>query len=92
MPEITEYTITDRDELEAEFETIRKQGYATNEEEHTKSPRAIATPVTNSDSEVIGAISIADATYRMKGDRSEEKLPELLLEAINEVELDIVYS
>lgn len=92
LPEITEHTITDRDELEAEFETIREQGYATNREEHIKGLRAIAAPVKNPEGEVLGAISIADAAHRMKGERFENELPELLLGVTNEVELDIAYS
>lgn len=88
----TQNTITDKEELFEEFETIRERGYAINREEHIKGLSAIAAPVRTPSEEVLGAISIADAVHRMRGQWFEDELPELLLGVVNEIELDVAYS
>ncbi|MFB6121909.1 MAG: IclR family transcriptional regulator [Haloferacaceae archaeon] len=90
--QFTENTITDRQELYEEFAEIRERGYAVNREEHIEGLRAIAAPVTTPDGDVLGAVSVADAAHRMKGEWFEEELPELLLGVVNEIELDVAYS
>ena len=88
----TENTITDRDELYDEFETIRERGYAINREENIKGLRAVAAPVRTPEDEVLGAVSVADAAHRMKGEWFENDLPELLLGIVNEIELNVAYA
>lgn len=92
LKEFTENTITDRDALFEELETIRARGYAFNHEEHIQGLRAVAAPVHGPDGEVLGSVSIAGAARRMQGEQFEEELPELLLGVVNEVELDLAYS
>lgn len=88
----TQNTVTDREELFEQFETIRGRGYAVNREEHIKGLSAIAAPVTTPDDEVLGAISVADAAHRMQGQWFEDELPKLLLGIVNEIELNVAYS
>ena len=88
----TENTVTDRDELYEQFETVRERGYAINREEHIEGLRAVAAPVRTPEGEVLGAVSVADAAHRMKGEWFEEELPELLLGIVNEIELNVAYS
>jgi DNA-binding IclR family transcriptional regulator len=92
LPRYTENTITERDALYEELAEIRDRGYAINNQEHIKGLRAIAAPITTPDGEVVGAVSVADAAHRMKGDRFDSELPELLLGVVNEIELDVAYS
>ncbi|MFB6070148.1 MAG: IclR family transcriptional regulator [Halanaeroarchaeum sp.] len=85
-------TITDREELFANLDEIRERGYAYNLEEHLTGVNAIGTPVTKQSGTVVGAISVSGPATRMKGASIEEDLPNLLMEATNELELNITYS
>lgn len=58
MPKVTEKTVTDRDELKAELEEIRKRGYAIDNEERVEGMRCIAAPVVGPNGDVLGAISV----------------------------------
>lgn len=89
---LTESTITDPDELRNELEAIQERGYSFNMEENLDSLRAVGVPVLGADEEVIGALSVSGPSHRMKGERFEEELPDLLLGAANELQLNIAYS
>ncbi|QIO25175.1 IclR family transcriptional regulator (plasmid) [Haloarcula sp. JP-L23] len=89
---ITENTITDVDELLAALEEVRERGYATNCSENTKGLRAIGAPVELPNGELLGAISVAGPTNRLKGERFTRELPDLVLGIVNELELNIAYS
>lgn len=85
-------TITDPDELRAELETIREQGYALNLQESTVGVHAVGAPVLCEDEGVVGAISVAGPASRLGTDRMEGKLLELLLGTTNELELHIAHG
>lgn len=89
---LTAETITDSDELRDELKTIRERGYSFNREENLDSLRAVGVPVLGEEDEVIGALSVSGPSHRMKGERLEEELPDLLLGAANELQLNIAYS
>jgi DNA-binding IclR family transcriptional regulator len=91
LSEITEYTITDPEELWAELEETRDRGYAYNKQENIEGLLAIGAPVTRPGGEVLGALSISGPTHRMKG-KVDNELAELLLGATNELELNINYA
>lgn len=91
LPRRTENTITDIDTLFEEVERIREQGYALNEEESVKGLRAVAAPIRHPSGEVESAISISGPKNRMKGDWFREELPDLVLGAANEVEINLEY-
>lgn len=88
----TDQTKTSREKLERELEAIRERGYAYNDEEYYEGIKAVGAPITTPDGRTIGALSVSGPTQRMKGDRYEEELPELLLGAANEIEVNITYS
>ena len=92
LKKFTENTITERDGLFEELETIQARGYAFNHEEHIPGLRAVAAPVHDPEGDVLGSMSIAGAARRMQGEQFKEDLPELLLGIVNEVELDLAYS
>jgi IclR family transcriptional regulator, acetate operon repressor len=73
LVQATHRTITDRDQLRAELELVRERGWALNDEERNPGVRAIAAPVLQPGSGVIGAIAIQGPTVRLPDDR----LPEL---------------
>lgn len=92
LPELSENTITDRDEFMTELESIAARGYAFNREESVAGLRAVGAPVRTSSGEVVGAFSVSGPTHRMKADWFEQEIPDLLLGVANELELNIEYQ
>lgn len=88
LPKMTENTITHRATLLDELEAIRDRGIAVDDEEILQGLRCIATPLHGNDGELFGAISVSGPTSRMKGDRFEEELPELLHGTANVVQIN----
>lgn len=84
----TDHTITDLNELFAELEQIQQQGYAVNDEESKMGLRAIGGAITHND-EVLGAISVPGPKHRLTDSVFENEFPEYVLEAINEIELNV---
>jgi len=85
-------TITDVDALRENLAAIRERGYALNREESTAGVHAIGAPVMEHGDHVVGAISLSGPATRLKSDRLEEELPDLVLAAANELELHIEHS
>lgn len=92
LPRITEQTITDREELFADLETIRERKYAIDEGERVNGLCCIAAPITNNDDRSIGAISVACPVHRISDERFYEELPSDVLGAANVIELEYNYS
>lgn len=91
LPERTENTIVDRAELVEELERIREQGFAVNDCEQIDGVRAVGVPI-RVDGEVLGAVSVTAAKRRFRGERFEEEIPNVLLGAANEIEIQMAYS
>lgn len=92
LDEMTDYTVTDKEELGSELQEIRERGYSINVQENLEGLRAIGMPVKDGDNKVIGAISVSGPLHRMSGEWFEEELPQLLMSAVNELELNITYA
>lgn len=92
LPEQTENTITDEDELFETLDEIRDRGISYNHEERILGLRAVGAPIFDKDDNVIGSISISGVRNRMDGKRYEEELPSLLAETVDEIQLDIQYN
>ncbi|WP_332900161.1 MULTISPECIES: IclR family transcriptional regulator [unclassified Haladaptatus] len=92
LPQLTEDTVVTKSELLAELETVRETGVAYNREGNVKGLRSVGTPVFGPEGTVVGALSVSGPTHRMKGDRYEREIPDLLLGAANELELKLKYS
>ena len=91
FPAHTENTITDRDEFYEELERVRDRGVAFNREEHIHGLNGTAVPV-KQEGEVLGALAVAGPSHRLNGEHLEADVPERLLAAANELELNITYS
>ncbi|MBX0323205.1 IclR family transcriptional regulator [Halomicroarcula sp. F13] len=92
LPERTENTITDPDELKAELDAIRDRGYAYDREERLPGLRCVAAPVVSEDGRVVAALSVSGPTTRIKGDLFHEEIPELLRSSANVIEINMAYS
>jgi DNA-binding IclR family transcriptional regulator len=88
---MTEHTITDRDALAAELDTVREQGFATDDEERLVGLRTVAVPVVDRDGTVHGAVTVYGPKHRVPDDRFEGELPRRLKETANVVEMNLNY-
>ncbi|AGB37073.1 IclR family transcriptional regulator [Natronococcus occultus] len=91
LPQETDQTITDTDELFDELEATRERGYSINKQESISGLWAIAVPVV-ANGEVVGAFSVSGPRHRMEKDWFQEELPNTLLGTANELEIKIEYS
>ncbi|WP_416841303.1 IclR family transcriptional regulator [Haloferax sp. DFSO52] len=90
--QLTNKTITDPDLLRAELAEIRERGYSFNHQETLCGTHAVGVAVTDSDGRPIGGLSVTGPSHRLKGELFESDLPDLLLGAANELELNIAFS
>ncbi|SDQ21562.1 IclR family transcriptional regulator [Natronobacterium texcoconense] len=91
LPGQTAETITDRAALFDRLESIRDRGYAFNREESVVGVHAVGAPITDEDGASIGALSIAGPANRLRGDLMADELPDLLLGATNEIEINLAH-
>jgi len=72
LPQVTDHTIVNSQQLRIEVAKVRKQGYALDNEEAERGGRCIAAPIVNENDEVIAAISITGPTSRILLERVDE--------------------
>ena len=87
---VTDRTITSRERLEGELAEIRERGVSFNDRESHDRIRATGAPIVLEDT-VHGAISVAGPAKRLTGDYFRSEIPDLLLGAVNEIELKLTY-
>ncbi|MDG5761662.1 IclR family transcriptional regulator [Natronococcus sp. A-GB1] len=92
LPGYTDQTITNREELFDQLETIRERGYAFDDEEKIEGLRCVAAPVKASKDEVLGAVSISGPSSRMTGERYREELPDKVTRSANVIEINTKFS
>lgn len=93
LPKATENTITDREKLYSELNTVQDRGYAYCNQERVEGLQCVAAPIiSRADGHVLGAISIAGPTTRMTNERIEEEIVEKLLQAANVIEINVKYK
>lgn len=92
LPEMTEYTITDREPLFEDLDTIAEQGWAVDREERLKGLCCVATAITDPDDTPLGAISVSGPRSRLKDGKLVDELPELILNIKNVIELNVAYE
>jgi DNA-binding IclR family transcriptional regulator len=73
LPRMTAHTITDARTLERQLATVRKLGYAIDDEEMDEGLTCIAAPVRDHTSHVMAAVSIAGPTSRLSPDVRAER-------------------
>ncbi|WP_191906266.1 MULTISPECIES: IclR family transcriptional regulator [unclassified Haloarcula] len=91
LPALTEHTITDREELFEELETVRERGYAYNWEEHVEGYCGVGVPV-RLEREVLGALALGGPVERVRNEQSRERLTQRVRETVNEMELELKFD
>ena len=92
LPKLTEKTISDVDQLIDELDEIREKGYAINRGETTEGLRSVGVPVRGADGGTLGAFAIIGPSTRIRGERLERELVDLLRTAVSEFELNLTYA
>jgi DNA-binding IclR family transcriptional regulator len=92
LPALTENTITDREELERELESVREQGVAYNREEEIEGIRAVSAPVDDPSIEGVGSLSANGPAHRLADESVGDDLAETLQALANEFRLDLKLS
>lgn len=87
LPERTENTITVREELFDELESIREQGYSIEDEERRTGMRSIGVPILSEDGAVLGSISLTGPKSKFGDDRIESELVGEIENAVNVIEI-----
>lgn len=88
LEQVTPHTITDKEELLAQLEAVREQGYAVNLGENTRGLAGIGSPVIVND-ELLGAVSVAPPVQWMKSEEERSVIADKLLRKVNELELEL---
>lgn len=83
----TPHTITDEQVLLDELETIRKCGFAVNDEEEIEGFRAVAAPVCVDNGNILGSISVSAPKAYFDAERFETTIPKLVTRAANVIEV-----
>jgi DNA-binding IclR family transcriptional regulator len=92
LERFTEETVTDRERLTDELETIRDEGVAFNYGEYIEGMHTVSVPVFDDNDRIAGALGVSGPAHRLKGDRLHEEIPDLLLGTANELEINISYQ
>jgi len=87
----TANTISDREELAAELDAVREQGYALNLGEDLEGIHAIAVPLLYED-EIQGSIAVAGPAHRVSEERCKTEILDALIASTNDVELNLAYA
>lgn len=83
----TDQSITRESELMAELEEISQRGFAFNYGENNEVARGVGVAITCPSEEILGGLSIMGPPHRMKGERFEEDIPELICGTVQEFEV-----
>ncbi|WP_254538242.1 IclR family transcriptional regulator [Halomarina litorea] len=89
QPRFTENTIVDRGRLCEELRTMREEGVFYSNEEYARGVASVGVPVLGESGEIQGAITVFGTAMRLSGDRSGSDLPNQLLGAANQIEVNM---
>jgi len=89
LPKRTETSITDREALDAELETVRDQGFAIDDGEFLRGLRCVAAPVTYEGSEqVVGSIGVTLPVSQNSLDELEDEIAPQVQAKANLIEIE----
>lgn len=92
MARTTENTIRSREELFDEFEQIRERGVAFDLEERVIGVQCVAAPLQTKDGRILGAISVAGPSSRMKLEEGADDLVDLVANAADVISINATYD
>ncbi|WP_290815067.1 IclR family transcriptional regulator [Halovivax sp.] len=88
LPEATGRTVTDREALLDELETVRERGYSVEDEERREGIKAIGVPIRTAETDGdVAAVSISGPKSRIDRDFEEPNLVDTIQSSVNVIEL-----
>lgn len=87
-----EHPFSDKHELRDRLETIRTEGIAFNHELYVKGVTAVGAPIIDNTGKIYGALSISGPANRLKTNRLETEVNDLLLGVTNEIGVNLTYQ
>ncbi|MBO8170451.1 MAG: IclR family transcriptional regulator [Bacillaceae bacterium] len=91
LPRHTESTITDREQLMAELDQVKQQGFALDLEENEPGITCIGAPIFDHQGRVVAAVSVSGASMRMTEDNMD-KIREKLLDIAGKISSRLGYK
>jgi DNA-binding IclR family transcriptional regulator len=88
----TPNTITTRNELAEDLETIRERGHAVNDEEELLGIVAVGSPICDRDGSVLGSLAVSTPKIRMEQNEFRDELVDLVMRAANVSEVNLQTS
>ncbi len=88
----TRRTLTDPQSLMHQFDQIRRQGYATDNEEYEDSVKCVAVPIRNYTQQVVAGMSLSGPAHRLPDHRLREELIPLIVDAGRELSRRLGYD
>jgi IclR family KDG regulon transcriptional repressor len=85
LQKFTERTPVDRSTLQQQLKTIASNGYAIDMGEHLDDVRAVAAPVRDYASTVVGALALVGPAYRFQAERIDKELAPLVVKAARDL-------
>ena len=85
LKSFTEHTLTDLGALEAEFATIRKQGYSMSNQGTTLGMLSVAAPVSDMQGKIVAGLAVQAPFVRMGFDRARREIVPLLLSSAQQM-------
>ena len=89
LPQLTPASISNKEDLKSELEMIDKSGVSYNREESIEGIWAIAVPLKNANSGVVGALSLSGPKQRIK--KKADEYEDELRNSANELEINLRY-
>ncbi|MFC7141023.1 IclR family transcriptional regulator [Halosimplex aquaticum] len=89
-PAYTDKTITDREELERELQTVRDQRIAFDREEYVAGHQCVASPILGQNREPVGALSVSGDISQMSGKRLAEDVTGLVISSARSIENELL--
>ena len=86
LPARTENTITDRETVAEELETIRERGYAYDMEEFTEGLRSVGMVVRRPGTDRLASMSVSGPSYRLAGEVLREEIPSTMRDVVDGLE------
>jgi DNA-binding IclR family transcriptional regulator len=92
MPQKTDNTVQDVEELLSELAEVRERGYALDDEENIEGLRCISAPILKDDGTVLGALSVSGPASRITDERIDAELSESISRAANVIQINYKFS
>ena len=91
LPRRTDHTITDPNQMKEHLKSVKRQGYAMDDEENEKGIRCVAAPIYTEAGKVMAAISVSGPAFRVTRRAIQETLKKEVMETALKISHQLGY-